>query len=84
MIRLVNPSKPPTVNDRPVWTLQHGDRRAQAIAREVRGVGVELVINVDGELRWSQLYRGGIGLGMAAAEKRQALLDRGWTDAPAS
>ena len=64
--------------------MQRGDRRAQAIAREVRGVGVELVINVDGELRWSQLYRGGIGLGMAAAEKRQALLERGWTDAPAS
>jgi hypothetical protein len=30
------------------------------------------------------MYRGGIGLGMAAAEKRQALFDKGWTEAPAS
>jgi hypothetical protein len=81
---LVKPSKPPSVNDRPLWTLQRGDRRAQAIARPVRGMGVELVISVDGELRWSQLYRGGIGVGMAAAEKRQSLLDRGWTETPAT
>ena len=74
--------KPPSVADRPLWTLRRGEQRAQALAREVRGVGVELVITIDGELRWSQLYRGGIGLGMAAAEKRQALLDTGWLEAP--
>ena len=72
------------MNDRPLWTLQRGDRRAQAIAREVKGVDLELVVNIDGELRWAQLYRGGVGLGMAAAEKRAALLEKGWVDAPAS
>ena len=83
MIRLVNPSKPRSANDSPLWTLQHGERRAQAIAREVPGVGIELVVTIDGELRWAKLYRSGIGLGMEAAAKRQALLDKGWVEAPA-
>ena len=45
--------------------LQRGDRRAQAVARDVPGVGGELVISVDGHLRWAQLYRAGIGIGTA-------------------
>ena len=49
-----------------------GERRAVAFARELPGIGLELVITIDGELRGAQLYRAGLGLGMAAAEKRQA------------
>jgi hypothetical protein len=41
------------------------------------------LITVDGERRWAKLFRRGIGPGMAA-EKRQALLDKGWIDAPTS
>jgi hypothetical protein len=84
VIRLVNPSKPPSINDHPLWTLHRGERRAHAVAREVRGVGIELVINIDGELRWSQLYRDGVGFGIAAAEQRQALVDTGWLEVSAS
>ena len=84
MIRLVLPPKPADTIDRPLWTLQRGARRAQAIAREVPGVGLELRIDIDGELRWSKLYRGGVGVGMEAAAKRTALLEKGWIDAPAS
>ena len=84
MIRLVDPFKGRPPHERPLWRMISGERRAQAIAREVPGVGLELVISIDGELRWARLYRGGLGLGMAAAEKRQALLVTGWVDAPPS
>ena len=71
-------------NDRPLWTLQRGDQRAQAVAREVPGVGLELRITIDGEMRLTQVYGGGVRLGIAAAEKRQALRDTGWHEAPTS
>jgi hypothetical protein len=83
MIRLApstGPSAPPP--SRVIWRLVRGEQRAQAVARDVPGVGVELVVTINDELRWAQLYRGGLGLGMAAAEKRQALLDAGWSEAP--
>lgn len=64
---MVDPFKGRPIDQRPLWRLVNGERRAQAMVREVPGAGSELVITVDGELRWAQLYRGGIGLGMAAA-----------------
>ena len=83
MIRIVERPKEHTPDLQPVWRLVKSEQHAQAHARAVPGVGVELVITVDGERRSAQMYRGGLELGMAAAEKRQSLLDRGWAEEPA-
>ena len=42
---------------RRVWTLRNGSREAAIDLREVPGVGAEIVLSVDGELRRSRLYR---------------------------
>ena len=51
MVRLVAPRQPPQPIERPRWHLVREGRYAQAVAREVPGVGHERVITIDDELR---------------------------------
>jgi hypothetical protein len=40
-----------------VWTLRKGEQEAAIDLRPVLGIGAEIVLTVDGELRRSRLYR---------------------------
>ena len=42
---------------RRVWTLRKGELEAATDLRPVPGIGAEVVLTVDGELRRSRLYR---------------------------
>ena len=76
-VRLVPPRPVVQPLERPLWAMQRGERTAHALVRAFPH-GHELVITVDGELRWSQLFRGDAGeLDAGAERKRQALLERG-------
>jgi hypothetical protein len=70
------------MRDRLLWRLVKGQRTAVAVAREISGYGLELRIEIDGELRWSQMIRHGQGLEAESAAKRQALEALGWCAAP--
>jgi hypothetical protein len=52
-----------------------------AVVRDVPGYGLELVITVNGDLRWARMFRGGHGLEAESAQKRHALEARGWLQA---
>jgi hypothetical protein len=47
----------------------------------LEGLGLELRISIDGELRWSRLYRGA-GLEESALDMRRAFQQRDWKTAP--
>ncbi len=62
--------------ERVIWRLRKGERTAEARVREMRH-GQELRINVDGTLRWAQLYRS-VGVVESAAERHSAFVSLGW------
>jgi hypothetical protein len=74
------------VGDRTLWTLGRGARRARVIARGSTQ-GAELVLLVDGEPRWTQLFGRDVAALAATADlKVRALQAFGWTfveEAPA-
>ena len=74
-------SQLPPPNDRLTWRLVTGQRCAQAVLRVLEGLGLELRISIDGELRWSRLYRGA-GLEESALDMRRAFQQRDWKTAP--
>jgi hypothetical protein len=61
-----------------LWTLRRKGRTAQAIVREIVGVGVELRYEWDGELMFSRVFRDGSDLLREASDKRFELEGRGW------
>jgi hypothetical protein len=65
---------------RRVWILRHGEREATLDLRAVPGVGAEIVLSVDGELRKSRLYRAHeqAELSGAIADTRAAFEAKGW------
>ncbi len=70
--------------DRVVWRLQKAQRTVQAVVRLIPRAGVELRIDVDGDLRWSQAYGWNAReLDAEAERKRDAFRERGWSDVAA-
>jgi len=64
-----------------LWQLVRGDRRAEALVREWPH-GEELCVFVDGQLRWSKLFRSNArDLELESNIKRQALYACQWADA---
>ena len=55
-VGLVGPRQPDPLIDRALWRALKGQRTAQAVVRLIPGVGLELRIEVDGQLRWSRVY----------------------------
>ena len=63
----------------PLWRLTKGAHVAAAAVRVVDGVGLELRLTWNGELRQSQVYRDVEQLARAADENRQELVEREWS-----
>jgi hypothetical protein len=66
-----------------LWALVRGAQRAEARTRRHPG-GLELVVSIDGELHWSQVYTPALVptlLESAADAQRAALMSQGWQDA---
>jgi hypothetical protein len=63
-----------------VWTLRKGSREATIDLRAVPGVGAEIVLTVDGELRRTRLYRAHeqAELSGAIAETPATFEEKGW------
>jgi hypothetical protein len=69
---------PPT--ERTLWVLVRAGRHARAVAR-ARTYGVELVVFVNEELHWSQLFGANVNALAATAEsKRRAWEALGWVE----
>jgi hypothetical protein len=64
--------------ERVLWRLRKGERIAEARIREMPH-GQELRINVDGNLRWAQLYRS-VGVVESATERHATFVALGWHD----
>jgi hypothetical protein len=64
-----------------VWVLRKDGHEATADLHAVPGVGAELVLSVDGELRRARLYRAHeqAELSGAIAETRAMFEAKGWT-----
>jgi hypothetical protein len=70
--------EPPIV--RPLWSLLHGNRCVVAVVRQWSYVpGLELLITLNGALRWARFYRDASELEAEAERKRQQMTQRGWT-----
>jgi hypothetical protein len=68
--------------DRLIWRLQKAQRTAQAVVRLIPRAGLELRIDVDGDLRWSSCYSWNTRrLDAEADRKREQLEACGWTPA---
>ena len=68
------------MDDRLLWRLHKGPRTVEAHVHEWPH-GYDLIVFVDGRLRWSQLFRYDTrDLQDASEQKRRALTERGWTD----
>jgi len=65
-----------------LWTLTNNGHSATARTGAVRGVGLELRFEWNGELRQSRVYHDHDELASDADIKRRALQDQGWVDAP--
>ena len=66
---------------RRVWTLRRGHERGlDRILRAVPGIGAEIVLTVDGELRRTRLYRAHeqAELSGAIADTRATFEAKGW------
>jgi hypothetical protein len=65
---------------RRVWTLRKGEQEAAIDLRPVLGIGAEIVLTVDGELRRSRLYRSHeqAELVGAIADTRAMFEGKGW------
>jgi len=63
-----------------VWTLRKGEHEAAIDLRAVPGVGAEIVLTVDGELRRTRLYRAHeqADLSGAIADTRAMFEAKGW------
>ena len=63
-----------------MWTLRKGEQEAAIDLRPVLGIGAEIVLTVDGELRRSRLYRAHeqAELAGAIADTRTAFEVKGW------
>jgi hypothetical protein len=66
------------VTELQLWRLAKGRHVAEAYVRGVSGIGVELRLLWNGELRASQVYRVSMELEAAAEEKRRELEAKGW------
>ena len=81
-VRIVPARRQPRPVERALWRLVRAQRRAVAVVHEWPH-GSELRIEIDGALRWSQLFRGDAGeLEREAEHKRRALQGRRWADEP--
>jgi len=67
-----------TSAERSLWTLTKDGHTAEARARVIDGVGLELRFLWDGELRASDVKREPADVERVAAEKRAELEARGW------
>ena len=65
---------------RRVWTLRKGTSEAAIDLRAVSGIGAEIVLTVDGELRRTRLYRAHeqAELSSAIADTRATFEAKGW------
>jgi hypothetical protein len=70
--------QPRQATDVELWRLRKGAHIAAAAVRAVAGVGLELRLLYDGELRRSQVYRLAGALESEAGAKRLELQGRGW------
>ena len=63
-----------------IWTLRKGTSEATIDLRAVSGVGAEIVLSVDGELRRTRLYRAPeqAELSGAIADTRATFEAKGW------
>ena len=71
--------QPTAPHDRVLWTLVKGAQRAEAVVRVVEGLGQELRLLHNGDLRRSQIYRDDGWEGAAIAVKAE-LEAKGWHD----
>ena len=65
---------------RRIWTLRQGTSEAAIDLRAVPGIGAEIVLTLDGELRRSRLYRAHeqAELSSAIADTRATFEGKGW------
>jgi hypothetical protein len=63
-----------------VWALRNGDHEAAIDVKAVPGIGAEIVLTVDGELRKTRLFRSHeqAELVGAIADTRAAFEGKGW------
>jgi len=63
-----------------VWTLRNGTSEAAIDLRAVPGIGAEIILTVDGELRRTRLYRAHeqAELSGAIADTRATFEAKGW------
>ncbi len=69
------------VTELQLWRLAKGRHVAEAKVRGVVGIGVELRLLLDGDLRDGRVYRLASELEAAAEEKRCELEAKGWAAA---
>jgi hypothetical protein len=68
----------PVTLGQPLWQLVKDGHTAAALVRPIDGVGLELRLEWDGELRVSEVFKGWDELEAMAVEKRSELEGRGW------
>ena len=71
--------KATSLPEQELWSLVKHGYSARAVLRRTPH-GLELRIDVDGSLLWSQQFRGGDPVAAAAIAQRQVFVNRGWTE----
>jgi hypothetical protein len=61
-----------------LWVLRKNGHTAVASARTIGGIGIELRLEWDGDLRASQMFKIPASLNEVAEGKRCELIARGW------
>lgn len=67
------------VPDEHVWELRKGERRA-VCRRALHPLGIELVLEVNGVLRYSKVARTVAEARAEAERMRESMVERGWSN----
>lgn len=74
---MVDPQWLGKVPDEGLWELWKGERRAVCY-RALHPLGIELVVEVNGDLRYAKVERTVAAARAEATRMRESLLSRGW------